>query len=43
MPTPNNYASLGEGRDQYLLNSDAVNPYQLRLFEYLGNIKYNII
>jgi other hect domain ubiquitin protein ligase E3 len=36
MATGNNLAAVGEGRDQYMLNSEANTPYQLKLFEHLG-------
>ncbi len=36
VPSPNNYAKLGEGRDNFVINPSAKASYHLQLFEYLG-------
>ena len=36
VPSPNNYAKLGEGRDNFVINPSAKSSYHLQLFEFLG-------
>ena len=36
VPSPNNYAKLGEGRDNFVINPSAKTSYHLQLFEFLG-------
>jgi len=36
VPSPNNYAKLGEGRDNFVINPSAKSTYHLQLFEFLG-------
>jgi other hect domain ubiquitin protein ligase E3 len=38
IPTPNNAAKLGAGRDKYIVNPSAREPYHLELYEHLGRL-----